>query len=68
MGQSHATGKSVVPEAIQKVAPEALERALPDSVGRSAIVMQYHPNLSLQVHDTSVGGKHKLEKGAKKHI
>lgn len=34
MGQSHATGKSVVPEGIQKLAPEALERALPDSVSR----------------------------------
>ena len=32
MGQSHATGKSVVPEGIQKLAPEALERALPDNV------------------------------------
>ena len=31
MGQSHATGKSVVPEGIQKLAPEALERALPDT-------------------------------------
>lgn len=33
MGQSHATGQSVVPEGLQKVVPESLERALPDSVG-----------------------------------
>ncbi len=34
MRQSHATGKSVVPEGIQKLVPEALERALPDTVSR----------------------------------
>merc|ERR1712217_244782 len=31
-GVSHATGDSIVPEAIQKLAPEALERALPDAI------------------------------------
>jgi hypothetical protein len=34
MGQSHATGESIVPEGIQKVVPESLEHALPDSVRR----------------------------------
>jgi len=31
-GKSHATGDSIVPEAVQKVAPEKLEKALPESV------------------------------------
>jgi len=31
-GKSHATGDSIVPEAIQKVAPEKLEKALPEAV------------------------------------
>ena len=30
--KSHATGESLVPEAIQKAAPEGLERALPESI------------------------------------
>ncbi|KAJ9615400.1 Mitochondrial tRNAs modification protein [Cladophialophora chaetospira] len=31
-GKSHATGDSIVPEAIQKIAPEKLEKALPEAV------------------------------------
>ena len=31
-GKSHATGDSVVPEAVQKIAPEKLEKALPEAV------------------------------------
>ncbi|EXJ56633.1 hypothetical protein A1O7_06977 [Cladophialophora yegresii CBS 114405] len=31
-GKSHATGDSIVPEAVQKVAPEKLEKALPEAV------------------------------------
>jgi hypothetical protein len=31
-GKSHATGDSVVPEAVQRVAPEKLEKALPEAV------------------------------------
>ncbi|KAJ3538403.1 hypothetical protein NM208_g5922 [Fusarium decemcellulare] len=31
-GKSHATGKSKVPESIQRAAPKGLEEALPDSI------------------------------------
>lgn len=30
--KSHATGKSYVPEALQKAVPESVERALPDAL------------------------------------
>lgn len=30
--QSHATGPSMVPEAIQNIAPKGLEEALPESI------------------------------------
>lgn len=32
IGKSHATGDSIVPEAIQKAVPEGVERALPNSI------------------------------------
>jgi len=32
IGKSHATGESIVPEAIQKAVPEGVERALPNAI------------------------------------
>jgi hypothetical protein len=68
MGESHATGKSVVPEGLQKAVPEGLERALPDSVSCSGRALLFVPNVPLQIHDTSVGGKHTAEKEVKRNF
>lgn len=40
--KSHATGESIVPEAIQKIAPKGLEEALPESI---------HPTVSTPAVD-----------------